>query len=138
MIVHQLKHFFCLLMGCLCAAGISAQAIRDNGAAATTGASAGASALPVTKISIFSSGLAYYEHAGTLNGPSVINLPFRAEAVNDALMSLVLNDPASANPSVSYQSEQTLLQTLGSLKIDLSNSPDMAGILNSLRGTELE
>jgi len=122
--------FWCLLACGVCAAGISAQAIRDD--------TAGSSGLPVTKITIFSSGLAYYEHTGTLNGPAVINLPFKAEAVNDALKSLVLNDSASANPAVSYQSEQTLFQTLGSLKIDLSQSPDMAGILNGLRGTEIE
>jgi hypothetical protein len=125
----------CLLVCGVCAEGISAQAIRDNSAGVS---SAGSPGLPVTKIAIFSSGLAYYEHSGTLNGPVVINLPFKAEAVNDALKSLVLNDPASANPSVSYQSEQTLLQTLGSLKIDLSHSPDMAGILSGLRGTEIE
>jgi len=124
-----------LLVCGVCAAGISAQAIRDDIAGSP---SAGSSGLPVTKITIFSSGLAYYEHTGTLGGPAVISLPFKAEAVNDALMSLVLNDPASANPSVSYQSEQTLFQTLGSLKIDLSHSPDMAGILSGLRGTEIE
>jgi len=129
----------CLLVCGFCAAGISAQAIRDSTAGVSAGvSSAGSPGLPVTKITIFSSGLAYYEHSGTLNGPVVINLPFKAEAVNDALKSLVLNDPASANPSVSYQSEQTLLQTLGSLKIDLSHSPDMAGILSGLRGTEIE
>jgi hypothetical protein len=124
------RRFWCLLVCGICAAGISAQAIRDD--------IAGSSGLPVTKITIFSSGLAYYEHTGTLNGPAVINLPFKAEAVNDALKSLILNDPASANPAVSYQSEQTLFQTLGSLKIDLSQSPDMANILNGLRGTEIE
>jgi hypothetical protein len=130
-----IQRFVCLLAGCVCAAGISAQAIRDDTAGL---APAGSSGLPVAKIAIFSSGLAYYEHTGTLSGPSVIKLPFKAEAVNDALKSLVLNDPASANPSVSYQSEQTLFQTLGSLKIDLSHSPDMAGILSGLRGTEIE
>jgi hypothetical protein len=129
----------CLLVCGVCTAGISAQAIRDDTSGlSATASSAESHGLPVTKIAIFSSGLAYYEHAGTLIGPLVINLPFKAEAVNDALKSLVLNDPASANPSVSYQSEQTLFQTLGSLKIDLSHSPDMAGILSGLRGTEIE
>jgi len=104
-----------------------AQAIRDTGAAV----------LPLTNIAIFSSGLAYFEHSGTLNGPTVINLPFKVNAVNDALMSLVLNDPASTNPSVLYQSEQTLFQTLRSLKIDLSDNPDMAVILGRLRGAEI-
>ena len=119
----------CLLGLLACwASVISAQAVRDT---------AGSANLPVTKISIFSSGLAYYEHSGELNGPAEVNLPFRPEAVNDALKSLVLNDPASASPSVTYQSEQALFQILRSLKIDLSDSPDMAAILSRLRGTEV-
>jgi len=94
--------------------------------------------LPVTKISIYSSGLAYFEHSGALNGAAVIKLPFRENAVNDALMSLVLNDPASANPVVSYQSPYTLFQTLRSLKIDLSDESDILNILRKLRGVEVE
>ena len=97
-----------------------------------------AQALPVTKISLFSSGLAYYEHSGTLNAPSVIALPFKMNAVNDALMSLIINDPASANPSVHYQSPQTLLHSLKSLKIDLSDDPGIADIVGRLRGAEVE
>jgi hypothetical protein len=109
---------------------LGAQALRDN--------AGGTDALPLTKITIFSSGLAYYEHSGTLNGPTVLVLPFKAEAVNDALKSLVVNDPASSNPLVSYQSEQTLWQTLRSLKIDLSDNPNTARILDRLRGAEVE
>ena len=125
-----------LLMCGFTVTGVFAQAERDT--ATADAATSAASILPVTKISIFSSGLAYYEHTGTLNGQTVINLPFKANAVNDALKSLVINDPASANPAVSYQSEQTLLQTLRSLKIDLSDNPDMASILSRLRGAEVE
>jgi hypothetical protein len=128
------KIILCLAVCCFCALEISAQAIRDN----TVTAAAGQQSLPVTKITIYSSGLAYFEHTGTLNGPAVIKLPFRENAVNDALKSIVLNDPASSNPAVSYQSPYTLFQTLRSLKIDLSNEADMAGILRKLRGTEVE
>ena len=117
---------------CFCLPVIFSQGIQDN--AETTGSQP----LPVTKISIYSSGLAYYEHTGTLNGPVSIRIPFKENAVNDALMSLVLNDPSSANPVVSYQSPNTLFQTLRSLKIDLSEEADMAGILRKLRGAEVE
>ncbi|MDR2479845.1 MAG: DUF4139 domain-containing protein [Treponema sp.] len=123
--------FFGLMAFCLGGAGISAQALRDNSGGA-------AAALPVTRISLFSSGLAFYEHSGMLNGRTVITLPFKLNSINDALKSLVLSDPASSNPSVSYQSEQTLVETLRSLKIDLSDEPDMAGILGRLRGAEVE
>jgi cation transport regulator ChaB len=125
------KNFFYLSIFCFCLPGVFAQGIQD---AETTGSQV----LPVTKISIYSSGLAYYEHTGALNGAAVIRLPFKENAVNDALMSLVLNDSASASPSVSYQSPNTLFQTLRSLKIDLSDEADMAGILRNLRGAEVE
>ena len=93
--------------------------------------------IPLKKVVILTSGLAYYEHSGSVNGEVRIDLPFRIDAVNDALKTLVINDPSSANPVVSYQSENTLLQTLRSLSIDLSDSPDMAVILSRLRGAEV-
>jgi hypothetical protein len=94
--------------------------------------------VPLKKVVILTSGLAYYEHSGTVNGEASLNIPFRIEAVNDALKTIVVNDPSSANPSIVYQSEQTLLQTLRSLKIDLSDEPGIAAILSKLRGAEVE
>jgi hypothetical protein len=107
-----------------------AQAIRDN--------SNSESQVPLKKVVILTSGLAYYEHSGRVNGSVSIRFPFRTDAVNDALKSLVINDPSSANPSVNYQSEQTLKQTLRSLKIDLSDNPDLSAILLRLKGSEVE
>jgi hypothetical protein len=127
---NRLKRLLGMTLCFWCVGGISAQALRDS--------AGGADVLPVTKITIFSSGLAYYEHSGALNGSTALNLSFKTDAVNDALKSLVVNDPASTNPLVSYQSEQTLLQTLRSLKIDLSDNPNMAAILGRLRGAEVE
>jgi hypothetical protein len=125
---------------CVFISGVNAQAAREGTArpVLSAGAQAAGAGLPLKRITIFSSGIAYYEHAGTLSGQTLLNLPFKTGAVNDALKSLALNDPASANPSVTYQSEQTLLQTLRSLKIDLSDEPDMALILSRLRGAEIE
>ena len=119
---------------------LAAQSIRDNANSANSASlSGGQSAPPALKrIVIFSSGLAYFEHSGTISGGVVFNLPFKTSVVNDALKSLVLNDPASTNPLVSYQSEQTLVRTLKSLSIDLSGSPDIADILAALRGEEIE
>jgi hypothetical protein len=94
--------------------------------------------LPLEKVVLFSSGLAYYEHSGRVNGGASFILPFKYEAVNDALKSLVINDPASTNPRISYQSEQSLVQALRSLRIDLSGRPGMAQILGNLRGAEVE
>ncbi|MDR3160257.1 MAG: DUF4139 domain-containing protein, partial [Spirochaetaceae bacterium] len=95
-------------------------------------------ALPLKRVALFSSGVGYFEHRGTLSGPARIDLPFHVEAINDALKSLVINDPGTAAPQVRYPSSQTLYRTLRSLKIDLSGNPDTAALLRALRGAEID
>ncbi|MDR1587766.1 MAG: DUF4139 domain-containing protein [Treponema sp.] len=135
------KRISCILWVILLQFPLSAQAAGDvsgRDAGLLLGSNTSAGELPLKKITLFSSGLAYYEHSGTVNGGAAFILPFKYGAVNDALKSLVINDPGSSNPRVNYQSEQTLVQTLRSLRIDLSDRPDTARILGSLRGTEVE
>ncbi|MDR2211535.1 MAG: DUF4139 domain-containing protein [Spirochaetaceae bacterium] len=103
------------------------------------GSPPGNPALPVRRIALFSSGVGYFEHSGVLSGPGEISLSFDADAVNDALKSLTIGDPApGASPSVSYPSEETLERTLESLGIDLSGNPGTAEIFASQRGEEIE
>jgi len=94
--------------------------------------------IPLKKVVILTSGLAYYEHSGSINGQASVNLPFKLDTVNDALKTLVISDPSSSNPSVTYQSSNTLIQTLRSLNIDLSEMPGIAAILSKLIGAEIE
>jgi hypothetical protein len=94
--------------------------------------------LPLRRISLFSSGVGFFEHSGRGSGTVEIDLPFSPGSVNDALKSLVINDPGSPSPSVSYASEETLYRTLKSLRIDLSGNPDSTRILESLRGEEIQ
>lgn len=94
-------------------------------------------ALPVTRIALFSSGVSFVEHAGSLSGPSIVTLPFKRDAVNDVLKSLVIHDTQTRTPSVTYDSEDTLVRTLQSLSVDLSGNPGLAEILQSLRGKEV-
>jgi hypothetical protein len=132
-----MKSKIVFLMLCSITSGLWAQGVRDS---STTSSSARESEgqIPLKRVVILTSGIAYYEHSGSVSGPVRIDLPFRYDAVNDALKSLVINDPSSANPSIIYQSEQTLMQTLRSLKIDLSNNPGLANILERLIGAEVE
>ncbi|MCL2880273.1 MAG: DUF4139 domain-containing protein [Treponema sp.] len=121
------------LAGIIFSSGLYAQAIRDSAGSQSQDAPPA-----LKRIVIFSSGLSYFEHSGNFSGNVVFNLPFQTSSVNDALKSLVINDPASSNPQIRYQSEQTLIQTLRSLSIDLSGSPEIADILAALRGEEVE
>jgi hypothetical protein len=96
--------------------------------------------LPLRKISLFSSGVGYFEHSGDIQDNGEIVLPFNLGSVNDALKSLVIQDSGSGDkvPSILYPSETTLERTLKSLSIDLSGNPGAAQILASLKGAELE
>ena len=101
--------------------------------------SSGTTELPVKRIALFSSGVGYFEHSGSVSGSAELTLTFEAGMINDALKSLVINDPGQgASPSVSYPSEDTLIRTLQSLGIDLSRNPGVAEIFASQRGAEIE
>jgi hypothetical protein len=123
-----------------CAAAFAQAAGEFSPAAETSGAVRGeaADALPLRRLSLFSSGVGYFEHNGTADGPMEITLPFPAEAVNDALKSLAITDPASDSLQVSYPGAETFFRTLESLKIDLSGNPGIGDILGNLRGEEVE
>jgi hypothetical protein len=93
--------------------------------------------IPVKRIALFSSGVGYFEHSGSVAGNAELSLSFEVDAVNDALKSLVVSDSAGS-PSVSYPSEETLEKTLQSLGIDLSANPGAAQILAGQRGADIE
>ncbi|MDR1637211.1 MAG: DUF4139 domain-containing protein [Treponema sp.] len=98
--------------------------------------------LPLRRLALFSSGVGFFEHAGTVKGsaaaPARFNLVFNVSAVNDALKSLIINDPSPGSPTVRYASSETLNRALKSLRIDLSGDPGIGEILNALKGAELE
>ena len=118
------------------------QASAQNFASGQAGSAQNTSALPLRRIALFSSGVGFYEHSGTASGtltsPLSFVLPFNHNTINDALMSLIINDPVSDNPSVQYASANTLYQSLGSLSVNLLGNPGIADILNMLRGEEIE
>jgi hypothetical protein len=140
----RIKIFFVLFFfSCWAPLPLFSQGIVDNSGQAApaqgfAAATASQDVMPLKRVVILTSGLAYYEHQGSLNGAAGISLPFKIEAVNDALKTLIISDPSSSNPSVTYQSENTLLQTLKSLTIDLSGEPSLSDILSKLRGAEVE
>ena len=101
--------------------------------------SSGSAELPVRRIALFSSGVGYFEHSGSVSGSAELTLTFEVGTVNDALKSLVVNDSGQGtSPTVSYPSEDTLVRTLQSLGLDLSGNPGVAEIFAGQRGTEIE
>src|SRR5690606_24004965 len=95
----------------------------------------GAADLPVTRVVLFTSGVAYFEHAGTVTGDQVLDLSVPPSEMDDMLQTLVLQDLGGGivEPVV-YDSRDPLGRILAGYSIDLSGSPTLAQILGQLRG----
>lgn len=75
--------------------------------------------VPVRTVVLYSSGVGYFEHAGTVRGTGATELRFKTTQINDILKSLVLRDDGGGRVnSITYPS-----QDLGPVGISLE--PDV-------------
>lgn len=108
-------------------------------AAAQTGRAAPATTeVPVTKVVLFSSGVGYFEHSGSVSGNSATELRFKTSQINDILKSLVLQDQDGGRVgAITYPSQDPLAKTLKSFQVDITQNPSLAQLLNQLRGARV-
>jgi hypothetical protein len=94
-----------------------------------------ASELPIRNITLYRSGVGYFErHARVMNDRDV-QLRFNVEQINDILKSMVVLDLDGGRvASVGYGSKAPLDRRLGSFAINVADNPDLATLLNRLRG----
>ena len=91
--------------------------------------------LPVTRLLLFTSGVGYFEHGGTVSGTVELELPVPEEAMDDLLQSLVLQDFGGGTiRAVRYPSSDPLERILASYPLDLSGDPTLAQLLSQARG----
>jgi hypothetical protein len=111
----------------------------DYSIAQTTRPAVGDNAdVPVRRVSLFSSGFGFFEHAGTVREQAEATLSFKTEQVNDVLKSLLLQDlDGGTAGTVSYPSQEPLERTLKSFQVDVTDNPSLADLLNQLRGAKL-
>jgi hypothetical protein len=94
--------------------------------------------VPVRTVLLFSSGVGYFEHAGTVRGDGATELRFSAAQINDILKSLVLQDLDGGRvTTVTYPSQDPVSRTLRSFQVDITNNPSLAQLLNQLRGARV-
>lgn len=105
-------------------------------AQAVAGADA-APRLPITSITLYRSGVGYFERHGMIKSGDSVQLRFAQDEINDMLKSMVIFDPQQALESISYESNEPLARQLASFGIDLSDNPTLATILGRLRGTKV-
>jgi hypothetical protein len=117
---------------------VSLVALVAISAAAQAPTSSNRTVVPVKRVVLFSSGVGYYEHDGTVRGDVATELRFKADQINDVLKSLVLQDRDGGHVNaVTYPSQAPLSRTLKSFQVDITNNPSLADLLNQLRGARV-
>ena len=93
--------------------------------------------VPVSRVVLFSSGVGYFEHKGTIAGDANVQLSFKVDQINDILKSLIVMSKTSQVTGITFASKEPLLRALRSFAIDLSGQPTMADLLKQVRGNEV-
>lgn len=95
--------------------------------------------LPVKRVVMFSSGVAFYERNGNVEGDAAVDLRFNVRDINDLLKSMVLQDLGGGKIStVSYASKEPVIRALQAFSIDLTTNPTLADLLLQVRGEQIE
>ena len=94
--------------------------------------------LPVNSITLYRSGVGYFERAGLIDGDASVQLRFGTDQINDILKSMVLLDlDGGMIEAASYSSKEPLARRLASFAVDISDNPSTAELLNRLRGARV-
>lgn len=124
------------LLGQAPAADTPAPASAASAAAAP--AKVPATEVPVKVVVLFSSGVGYFEHFGTVDGNATAELRFKGSQINDILKSLVLQDLDKGKiTTITYPSQDPLEKTLASFQVDITENPSLGDLLNQLRGAKV-
>jgi hypothetical protein len=95
--------------------------------------------IPLKRVVLFTSGVGFFEHDGEVSGDARVDLTFNSRAMNDLLMSLVVEDLGGGKVStVGYPSKTPIAETLKTFSIDLSGRPTLAQLLDQVRGEQVE
>ena len=77
--------------------------------------------VPVKVVVLFSSGVGYFEHFGTVRGDGATQLRFKTQQINDILKSLVLQDLDKGRiTTITYPSQDPVAKTLRSFQVDIT------------------
>lgn len=129
-----------MLAACVAALPLTAQGSTQlNGGGAANADVSDPSSVPITSVSLFSSGVGYFERQGSVRGSGT--LQFRVDTANmdDLLKSMILRDLDGGKIlGMNYASQDPLTRALAAFAVNLSGDPSVADILNQLRGEEVE
>src|SRR3954452_20619239 len=125
-------------IGALSMNNTSAQQHPPGGAPAPAAPADQPAQVPVKQVVLFSSGVGYFEHFGSVKGNGTTELQFKTQQINDILKSLVLQDMDGGKvAAVTYPSQDPIAKTLRSFQVDITTNPPLADLLNQLRGAKV-
>jgi hypothetical protein len=95
------------------------------------------SPLPVRRVTLFTSGVAYTERGGAVEGDAMVPLVFRTAQINDILKSMVLLDATGQVQPATYAAKDPIGRTLQSCAVDVTNNLPLEQLLNRFRGARM-
>lgn len=123
----------CLLLAC--AGSVAAQApeaAADAAANQAAGQQAAGVDVPLRRVTLYSSGVGFFEHRGPAPDGGQLQLRFREAQINDILKSLQVYGADTA--TISFDTAEPLRDRLGKFGIDVSGDTSLPAILKQLRG----
>ncbi len=97
-----------------------------------------AAELPISRVVLFSSGVGFFERAGTVEGNTTVELSFRVDQINDMLKSMTLQDMGGGTiGAITYAPRDPLSHTLRSFSVDVLGNESLAELLQSLIGSKV-
>lgn len=94
--------------------------------------------LPVREVTLYKSGVGYFERAGRLGPGESAKLDFKADEMNDVLKSLTVNDNAGKVVALRYDSSEPLAQRLSDFPFQLGGEQSLSAFLDQLKGARIE
>ncbi|MEK6337336.1 MAG: hypothetical protein AABM67_20630, partial [Acidobacteriota bacterium] len=99
--------------------------------------------LPIRRVILYSTGVAYIERRGTVSGHAEISLSFKQSQVDDVLKSMVVLDLGQGRiGAVSYNSSAPPAARMAEIPFAISSATDgsnggLAGVLSQLQGARV-
>ncbi len=95
--------------------------------------------LPITRVVLFSAGVAYFHREGDVTGEGRLDLRFDEGDVNDLLKSLILTDKDGGKVrAVTYDNRMPLDFALKGFAVDVTENPTMGQLMHQVRGEKVE
>jgi hypothetical protein len=98
---------------------------------------AAAAELPVKTVILYKHGVGYFERSGDLRAGESARLDFEADAMNDVLKSLTVEDSTRKVVALRYDSSLPLERKLGEYPFKLGEQLSLTGFLDQIKGARV-